>query len=586
MNQGQDRTRHFIDIAVGALSALVCLTYACLLIRNIGPYWFDSRWTTDDALQQLFPFHAVTHPHLFAGDLVYEAMRGYLAPLHYALGATLTYLTKSPIMTGHWVMLVQFTLSAWCLFLAVKSACQLPGRSWWYGAAPAFFALFWFMHSRQLVQRMTGGLPRGWAPVILCAYLLFVIRGNHRAVIAVLAAGCLLNPPAAFLACAAYGLYLLVQVLRRDTRPAFLKPFLTFALAAPLLAALTLYVTARPAHIGRVATLEEARALPEFQRNGGRFAFLPFEPVAVELRKYSFRAFESKMHKAGPRVKARVAAAACLLLCLCIAAALRLRAQIIPLPVLIFAAAAILVYLISRPLAFRLYVPDRHLTYPLGIFFVIGLSSGVWKLFARRRAQDRYAACFGAGALAVIALMFFLAHGSGLQPGKRGMANFNYHDTLRGGAFNWIRAQTPETALFAGEPTFLDPIQLYGMRKGYVTSETWHPFYGAYNAEMKRRLDIVLRAVYARDAREFVRKLRAEKIAYFVFDRRMFRPQGLKKAGYLEPFDALVRELAGAAPAEYVFYKLPRENKKVVPYADARALVVNVEEFARILDEP
>ncbi len=568
---------------VGVLSLVLCAGYLYLLLGDIGSYWFDSRWSTDDACQQIFPFHALLHPKIFVGDLIYETMRGYLAPLHYALGALFTYLTNSPIMAGHWLMLIQLGTSSLFVFLAVQYCCRLPGRSWWYAAAPAFFALLWFLHSRQLLQRMTAGLPRGWAPVIFSAYLYFVLKRNHPAVMITLALGCLLNPPASFLGCAAYGLYLLVQSVRRSTRAEFKKPLLLFILVAPLLGALTLYVTARPASIGKVALLAEARTMPEFQKAGGRFSFLPFPTVAEDLLGNSFRVFISKLWKVPKKLKGAVVAAATLLILLCLFAAYRRREEVIPLPLLIFGGSSVGVYLVSRPLAFLLYVPDRYLTYPLGLFFILSLSIGLWRM-TTASSPSFLRAYFGAGALGFVALMVYAGHGAGLNSTGKGTANFNYNDLTRGPVYNWIRDNTPETALFAGQPTFLDPIQLYGVRKGFVTSETWHPFYALYNVEMKRRLEVTFRAHYARDAQEFVKLLQAEGIAYFIFERRMFRPQELQEASYFEPLNSLVRQLTQGDSETYLFHTLLKADTKVAPYVDQRALVVNVAELAATLD--
>ena len=52
---------------------LVCfglmVWYAILFYNTIRPYWFHPSWTTDDALQQVYPFHEVLKPGLFQGDL-------------------------------------------------------------------------------------------------------------------------------------------------------------------------------------------------------------------------------------------------------------------------------------------------------------------------------------------------------------------------------------------------------------------------------------------------------------------------------------------------------------------------------------
>ena len=142
------RRIHILPIVAASLT----LAYIVLYCRSVAPYWFNPNWTTDDGLQQLFPLHSVYHPHIFQGDLIADVMRGYLAPLHWGISYLITLLTRDPVMTGHWVNLIQLALAAVFLFLLVKA------RSAW---TPAFFALLWFFHTRHLVQRTTGGIPRG-----------------------------------------------------------------------------------------------------------------------------------------------------------------------------------------------------------------------------------------------------------------------------------------------------------------------------------------------------------------------------------------------------------------------------------------
>jgi hypothetical protein len=104
-----------------ALSLLVLLGFTWLLWRNLSPYWFHPDWTTDDALQQVYPFHRVFRPELFSGDLITEVMEGYLAPLHYWISWGLTWLTGDPIMMSHWLTLIQIGLACLFLFLIVRS---------------------------------------------------------------------------------------------------------------------------------------------------------------------------------------------------------------------------------------------------------------------------------------------------------------------------------------------------------------------------------------------------------------------------------------------------------------------------------
>jgi hypothetical protein len=131
---------------------ILFIIYAFFLWKSLSRWWFHRDWTTDDAVQQTYPFHDVAHPGLFAGDLITDVMKGYLAALHYWLHYSITWLCGDPIMSGHWVMLIEVLLSTGFLFFAVRHVV---------GTFPAIFAALWLLHTRHLIQRMTGGLPRG-----------------------------------------------------------------------------------------------------------------------------------------------------------------------------------------------------------------------------------------------------------------------------------------------------------------------------------------------------------------------------------------------------------------------------------------
>jgi hypothetical protein len=174
---------------------------------------------------------------------------------------------------------------------------------------------------------------------------------------------------------------------------------------------------------------------------------------------------------------------------------------------------------------------------------------------------------------------------SGSGTGLYGSANFNYHRLKRGKVFEWVRANTPPDAVVAGEPIFIDPVQLFGERSGFITSETAHPFYSGYWQEAKRRMDVSLRANYSQTPSELLDLVERENISYFIFDRGSLSGDRLKKAKYYAPFNVLVRELAGHHPEEYLGRKLvslPGDTRSlVVPYMDDRAIVVDVHALRR-----
>jgi len=570
---------------VNVLFAALALGYIYLFVQDISPFWFDRDWTTDDAMQQVFPFHAVHYPHIFEGDLIYTAMKGYLAPLHFWLGYGITWLTADPIMTAHWMMLIQILAASVFLFLAVKHAA---------GFAPACFAVAWMFHTRPLMQRITGGLPRGWAAAILAGFLYFALTKNHKGMLVLLLLGCILHPPATFLIAVAYGLILLWDFAWKEKRKQATRNMLSLALLSPLYLILVFWVVERPDYIGSMATFEEASNMPEFSHPGGRFPFVPLMDYRTELKEFSFDAFTFRFRRAlgsftRDNVRAMALGALGLLL---VVAAIRRRA--IPAELFCYLVAILLVYFASREMAFKLYVPNRHLQFPMAMFFISAFSIVAWRVLhlktflntetssARslpwKDSRLQYSFVSVLGLLAISTIVYI-----GSTSGLHGSANFNYETTKKGNVWLWTRKFTPQDALVAGQPTHIDGVQLFGLRRGYATTETAHPFYPVYFSEIRRRLEISLKAHYARDFQEFLDILEPEGIDYFVFERNAFYPESLESAWYFRPLNKLVDELTSRHYSEYAYRQLPqRVNLKrfpAMPFRDDWSVVVDVQKL-------
>lgn len=557
------------------VSALALAIYAFLFWSDLSRYWFHPGWATDDSLQQTYPFHKVANPGLFSGDLITAVMEGYLPPIHYWLSYALTWLTGSPVMAGHWVMLIQLGAAAAFLFLAVRSVSS---------TAAGLFAVTWLLHTRLVVQRLTGGLPRGWSAVVLAAFLYCALGKKHRGMLLTLVAGCLLHPPSTLIAALAYGAWVLAGFLRKATRREFQRPFIELAAVAPLCVVLVLTVISRPPEIGPMVSYEEAAQMPEFQRGRGRFPFVPFNPPEVELRTFAFQAFNSRLYQAGPLWREyRLEIVAGLVLLLGVAGVLR-RRSVVPIQLWFFFGAIITVWLLSRALAFKLYVPDRHLQFPMAFLLIALFSAGTWRAIMPSKPRRVTGELAPLSAFLLLALVIYSGSGSGLQ----GTANFNWASDKRGKAFEWIKENTEIDALIAGEPTHIDPVMLFGERQGYVTTETAHPFYPRYNLEMRRRLEVSLRAHYAKDLTELLSLVEPEGIDYFVFARRKFTAEELKKVKYFPPLDGVAAELASRPPEAYAYSMLPERGsaarRQLVSFEDSQSVVISIRELRRYLE--
>lgn len=603
MNSVESTAPAWRDRTPAILMAALFIAYAFFFWRGVSDHWFNPDWVTDDSFQQIYPFHKVFHPGLFAGDLVTKMIEGYFSPLHYWISYMTTWATGDPVMMGHWLMLFQIAAALLFGFLAVRYAAGVPA---------AFFAVTWMLHTRYMIQRMAGGLPRGWAAAVMSGFLYFLITGNHAGVLVLLLAGCLLHTPSTLICGLTYGLFLLWRCILPATRKEYVPRLALYVLLSPIYMGTAWYVVKMPPEIGKMVTFEEASQLPEFQRyrpdlgilEAGRFPFVPLVPARQEIRTFAFEAFVGRFYKPGPLLQKAIRPAVLGILVLIIGAGIIRRKKILPSELYFFIISAWIVYFASRYLAFRLYVPDRHLQFPMTIFYTIAYSIAAWRFFYPRRDflalghpgnrfEDSVRLNPGwRGMAGLVLLGSLILASSGLQ--LTGSANFNASRESRGNVFPWISRNTPESALIAGHPTSLDAIQLFGMRKGYVTTETSHPFYSKYREEMRRRLGIAFRANYAKDLEELVSITQPEGIDYFMFDRHLFYESELKQARYFPPFNPLVKQLAGRAPEDYAYRKLPLiiheqmtpENARPYPYLvywDKRHVLIDLRKLEEAL---
>jgi hypothetical protein len=564
--------------AAGVVSLALLLAYSVAFIKSLKGRWFDPGWTTDDATQQSYPLFDALYPQLFENDLVSEVMRGCLPPLHYWTGYAITLFTRDPIMTGHWMMLMQVSLALGFFFFAIRALSS---------NVPAALAVVWLMHSRNTMQRMTGGLPRGWTPAIFGAFFYFAATKNHWGVMAVIVLGAMLNPPGALIVGAAYGLLLLWNYASSSgaARELARKQLVRAVAVSPLFVVVALLVVQRPAHVGQMVSFSEASQMPEFQRPLGRFPFLPLRPAFDEFQLFGIQAFIGRLYRPAEFWRLNIwwmipAALAVLAL-----VGVRRKRVALPAEVVLFGLASLITYSLARIFAFRLFVPDRHLQIPMVFFMIAALVVGAWRVFHRgnpsglanrqaSRLKESWPALLALGGLGVVV---YQCSATGLQ----GDANFNYPINKRGRMYQWIRENTSQDALVACHPTHCDGMQLIAARKALVTTETSHPFYPRYNLEMRRRCELSLRAHYAESLADVVTLLQPEGVTHFVFRRADFRPEALAKATYFPPLNTVVKALVTRPSGKFAFNDLPKalgpDGHPFVTFIDDVSIIVDIE---------
>lgn len=570
------------------ISFFIFIFYAFILYNDLSEFILNPSYTTDDAFQQTYPFYEIFYPDIFKGDVLTDVMKGYLAPLHWGITYAVTWLVGDPILAGHYVMLLQIFLSCLFLFLAVKH---------WAGSAPAFFALTWFLHTRYIIQRMTLGLPRGWAPVIFTCYFFLVAKGCHKSILVLFLVGCLVHPPATFMIAVAYGLFVSYKSFLGSEKDKYKKILLFLILLSPVYIIATYNVIKKPDYLGEMVTLEEAKKMPAFDRAGGRFPFVPLLSVKAELNTFALQAFRGRFYTAPSFLRGKIIPIIFISAFLLLLIGFFRRKKVFPIELVMYFLSIWIVYFLSREFAFKLYVPDRHLQFPMAFFLFLFYSIAIWRVFDGGKEDYEKSSpkwCQSAsfkkswGCFVVFLLLgtfIYLTSGKGLS----GDANFNWRKDKRGDVYEWIKNNTSQSSLIAGHPTAVDPVPLFAIRKVLISTEMSHPFYPKFFEEVKRRLKISLQANYAKNLRELVDILEPEKIDYFIFDRKLFYPEKLGDgASYPKPFKDFVKEISNRPWQEFAYRELPDkvDIKKYpfMPFKDKYMAVVDVKVLRSFLD--
>lgn len=584
---------------------LIFVFYAVILYIDLSEFLFNREYTTDDAFQQTYPFYEIFYPEIFKGDMLTDIMKGYLAPIHWWVTYAITWLVGDPILASHYVMFIQIILSCIFLFLAIKHFA---------GSAPAFLGLTWFLHTRYIFQRITCGLPRGWAPVVFTCYFFLIAKGYHKSILVLFLVGSLLHPPATFMIAVAYGMYLVIKSIFDKNKLFYQKVLLTLILLSPAYILVTYNVVKKPDYVGDMVTLEQAAKMPAFDRQGGRFPFVPLLPLKTELKTFALQAFYGRFHKPPKFLRGNIIPTIFILAGFIALIGILKRKKFLPLEIGTYFVSIWIVYLLSRAFAFRLYVPDRHLQFPMAFFFILFFMVSIWRTFddgsedkekkshpwiQKATLKDSY------GPLIMFILLgtfVYLTSGNGLS----GNANFNWSLYKKGHAYEWLKNNTKEDSLIAGHPTSVDPVPLFAIRKVFISTEMAHPFYPKFYKEVEKRLKVVLDATYAKTLKDLVDILEPYNIDYFLFERNLFYTNRLGYgdpskdgyndpnrndnvgAGYPKPFKDYVKKISNRPWNEFAYRELPlevdMEKYPFMPYKDKYMVVVDIKALKNYLE--
>ena len=529
-----------------SLALLVALALSMLFaVRNMEPVLQPGRVVQDDARQHLFWMARYRDPRLFQNDPMAEYYESLAPPGHRAL----YWLASRVVDPERASRLVGPAASATAVIFSYLLLRRLGGG---VGAGLLGSVLVaWYAWQ---YDHLPSGTPRAYMLPLLAAQLWAV--AEHRRVLAlgVAVLSALLYPPAAALCLGVLGLGLVSWHGRRPALSRTRADWLLFAAACLLVVVAVLPVRTTDARFGPQVSLEQARALPEFQQ-GGRESFFMSNPYLYWVRS---RRSGLATHAEDPLFESSVP----------ILFELAALAALLPLGVLVYRrqgrstglrpegvvlarllVASLVLFFLAHLVLFRLYLPSRYVSISLPLAF--GLAAGlglelvvrgvVWLLRLPRRSL----AMSGLAAALALGVAFYPADYYG-----------SFREDRRPAVTRWLQTQPPDT-LVAGLPIDADLVPSFARRSVVASIEYAIPFHLGYYGEMKRRLEDLLAAFYSSDRAKVERFADRYGVDVFLVNSMAYQAGNVDRVitsvdgGRFEPFSSqasrALRELKGEA---------------------------------------
>lgn len=132
------------------------------------------------------------------------------------------------------------------------------------------------------------------------------------------------------------------------------------------------------------------------------------------------------------------------------------------------------------------------------------------------------------------------------------------------GRINSLLESLPKNSLIAGHPLLpdLNVASITSKRSIFVDYERSMAYTKESLAEIRRRNEVALKMVYARDRNEFVSLAKANGITHFLAHYYFYAPEYLQKPVYMKPYDTLLSELCVLDDRKYYLQIVLEANKQ------------------------
>lgn len=560
--------RAYASLSVVAVAA-VAASY--LSVWTVGNWEMlsDPKLQNSDARTLTFAFHRYAREPALEHDPIAEEMLSYVP-----LAVRAVYRVLVPLSD---VYVAPKLVQALCVGIVLWAAF-IVARSRRAGLGAAAILLFVVLHDWFAVYRLASGLPRAFGFPLFALWLAGILAAKRRVRMGAIVASALTYPSVMNLMLAAEGIYACRQIgaiplsvtLRRLKRYVILVACCAGALFPSLLAG---------RHNGPVHTLAQAQAEPAFGQDG-RLHVLPFDPAIESMSD----AFIDALRPRGVALFDGVADAyardrdmsALLLVALLLLLPLFSITRI-PWLALAFTSGSVILYWLSRALAFQLYSPERYYSFGMRMALMVLLVLLLAQSFARLRGRARTTARNFAAAGFI--LLVWGVVGSGVVR-KNGMTI----DQRRDAELYEFIAGLPKDVRIASHPLDGDGIPYYSARATMGSYETLQPWFVDAWRKQRARTEATLRALYATDLDSILDYSHEHGVTHFLIDRKKYRSNLVKRSASFEPFTQTAKSILEDVDSDDLFFRDVPEA--AIVYKKGSWLLVDVARLTEPSDGP
>jgi hypothetical protein len=552
--------------------AWVELVSAVVLIGALGAYlarWvtsnhellFDPAYQNDDARTALFPFHRYGPEGALADDPVAQQTLVFNPP-----GVWFLYRVLVPLSN----LYVASKLVQGLALMVVVWAAVVLAKARRAGIAAGVLLMFLLLHDSFAVNRLAGGHGRSFAFPLASLWIAGALAGSRRTRAAAAFIGALFYPSVMMLILGAEGVYA-VRGAAQEAWRLLLRRILRYVILVAACFACTVPTMIAVSHLdlGSIHTLAQGEKEPAFGKSG-RLWLLPFSDPGDDFGKAFMAPLSPNGRTLFPGMKAvakRHGPALTVGLLGVVLIIFAARATPAPTAAIAFAASSVVLYMLSRLLAFRLYSPERYYSFGMRMTAAALMLAAVAHLAARLRPRVR-AAVRNVVALCLITFIcVFLGDGIVAENGM------TIHASTHQKLYAFVRT-LPTDVRFASHPKDGDSIPYWGARACLPTYETLPPWYYDSWQRLKAQAEDTLRALYATDQAGVLDFAKRNGVTHFLLNKTRYGAGFAEKAASFEPFTSFARTLvAGRSASSLVLGDLP---ESAVVFRDGPLLVVDV----------